>query len=330
MKKFNITDFSIKWGFLIVMVVLFAAFSLLQPAFISAGNLFNILLSVCIFGTMALGETFVLITDGMDLSIGSTAALSVMVSAYLMVVLEFGGAVTILLVLGIGVVIGLFIGFLIVKIKIPDLLATLGMMFLIQGVQYIPSGGLSIGRGAIIKNGKEAMGHFSEGFKFLGQGRLLKIIPVPVLIMVGVAILVYIILSKTKFGRIFYAIGGNPEAARLVGVNVNKYKVIAYVSSSFIASLAGILLAARVGRGDVGSEGTLLMDSIAAALIGYAVLGARKPNPFGTIVGAIFIGMLMNGLTMLSMQYFWQDFIKGSVLVAALIFTFGISKKQGS
>lgn len=329
MKKLDITGFSIKWGFLIIMAVLFVAFSLLQPVFIDPGNLFNILLSICIFGTMALGETATLIINGMDLSIGSTAALSVMVSAYLMVVLEMGGFVTILIVLGIGIIIGLFNGFLIVKVKIPDLLATLGTMFLIQGLQYIPSGGLSIGRGAVIRNGKEAMGHFSEGFKFLGQGRLLKIIPVPVLIVIVAAILVYVILSRTKYGRIFYAIGGNPEAARLVGVNVNKYKVIAYVFSSFLASLAGILLAARVGRGDVGSQGTLLMDAIAAALIGYAVLGVRKPNPFGTLVGAIFIGMLMNGLTMLSMQYFWQDFIKGCVLVAALAFTFGISKKQG-
>jgi len=322
------TEFAIKWGFLIVMAVLFLVFGIVEPAFWQAGNLFNILLSVCIFGTMALGETFVMVIDGMDLSIGSTAALSVMIAAYCMVVLEMGGLITIIICLALGLLIGFINGILIVKVKIPPLLATLGMMFLVQGLQLIPSGGRSIGRGAILGNGKEAMGRFSVGFKYLGQGRILKIIPIPVLIMIVVALVVFMVLSRTKYGRTFYAIGGNVEATRLVGANVNRYTIIAYMASGFIASLAGILLAARVGRGDVGSQGTLLMDAIGAALIGYAVLGARRPNPFGTIVGAIFIGMLMNGLTMMSMQYFWQDFLKGCVLVAALIFTFGLQDKK--
>ncbi len=324
----KVTDFAIKWGFLIVMGSLFLIFGLVEPAFWSPGNLFNILLSVCIFGTMALGETFVLVIDGMDLSIGSTAALSVMIAAYCMVVLEMGGFITVIICLILGLLIGLINGFLIVKVKIPPLLATLGMMFLVQGLQLIPSGGRSIGRGAILGNGKEAMGQFSEGFKELGQGRILGIIPVPVLIMIFVALFVFVVLSRTKYGRTFYAIGGNAEATRLVGANVNKFTMVAYMASGLIAALAGVLLAARVGRGDVGSQGTLLMDAIGSALIGFAVLGARRPNPFGTIVGAIFIGMLMNGLTMLSMQYFWQDFLKGCVLVAALAFTFGLQKKR--
>ena len=106
------------------------------------------------------------------------------------------------------------------------------------------------------------------------------------------------------------------------------YRILAYIISGFVASFAGIVLAARVGRGDVSSGGTLLMDAIASALIGYAVLGAQKPNPFGTIVGAIFIGMLINGLTMLNVPYYTQDFIKGCVLVTALAFTFGLSKRK--
>ena len=326
MSKF--TDYAIKWGFLVVMAILFLVFGLVEPAFWNPGNLFNILLSVCIFGTMALGETFVLVIDGMDLSIGSTAALSVMIAAYCMVVLEMNGFVTVLICLALGLFIGFINGFLIVKVKIPPLLASLGMMFLVQGLQLIPSGGRSIGKGAILGNGKEAMGQFSEGFKSLGQGRIGGIIPIPVLIMVLVAVFVFIVLSRTKHGRTFYAIGGNAEATRLVGANVKRYTMIAYMASGLIASLAGVLLAARVGRGDVGSQGTLLMDAIGSALIGYAVLGARRPNPFGTIVGAIFIGMLMNGLTMMSMQYFWQDFLKGCVLVAALTFTFGLQKKK--
>ena len=201
-------------------------------------------------------------------------------------------------------------------------------MFLVQGLQLIPSAGRSIGNGMTLANGKTATGVFDEGFKFLGQGRLFDIIPVPVAFMFIIAVIVFIVLSLTRYGRIFYAIGGNSEAARLVGVNIYKYRILSYIISGFVASFAGIVLAARVGRGDVSSGGTLLMDAIASALIGYAVLGAQKPNPFGTIIGAIFIGMLINGLTMLNVPYYTQDFIKGCVLVTALAFTFGLSKRK--
>jgi simple sugar transport system permease protein len=180
----------------------------------------------------------------------------------------------------------------------------------------------------ILPNGEEAEGVFSEGFLYLGQGRLFDMIPIPVIFMLFIAILIYIILNRTRWGRIFYAIGGNAEAARLVGANVNKYKVMAYVISGVTSSIGGILLAARVGRGDVSSGNGLLLDAVGAALIGFAVLGAKKPNPFGTIVGAIFVGMLLNGLTMLNMPYYTQDFIKGCVLVGALAFTFGLAKQR--
>ena len=120
--------------------------------------------------------------------------------------------------------------------------------------------------------------------------------------------------------------GSNSEAARLVGARVDRYRIMAYVLSGGIAGLGGLVLAARVGRGDVQSGGTLLLDAIGSALIGFAVLGVRRPNPFGTIVGAVFLGMLLNGLSMQGMQYFVQDFVKGIVLVAALAFTFGLSK----
>lgn len=328
MNKKIITHFSIRYGFLIIMVLLFIFFSITRPVFISYSNLFSILLGITIYAILALGETFPLIVNGMDLSIGAVASLSVMVSSYCMVILELGGHYAIIICLCMGAAIGLINGLLIVKLKIPDLLTTLGMMFLVQGLQLIPSAGRSIGNGMTLPNGETAKGVFDEGFKFLGQGRLFDIIPVPVAFMFIIAIIVFIVLSLTRYGRIFYAIGGNSEAARLVGVNIYKYRILAYIISGFVASFAGIVLAARVGRGDVSSGGTLLMDAIASALIGYAVLGAQKPNPFGTIVGAIFIGMLINGLTMLNVPYYTQDFIKGCVLVTALAFTFSLSKRK--
>ena len=327
MNKKTITHFSIRYGFLIIMVLLFIFFSITRPVFISASNLFSILLGITIYAILALGETFPLIVNGMDLSIGAVASLSVMVSSYCMVILELKGYYAIIICLLMGATIGLINGLLIVKLKIPDLLTTLGMMFLVQGLQLIPSAGRSIGNGMTLPNGETARGVFDEGFKFLGQGRLFDTIPVPVAFMFIIAIIVFVVLSLTRYGRIFYAIGGNSEAARLVGVNIYKYRILSYIISGFVASFAGIVLAARVGRGDVSSGGTLLMDAIASALIGYAVLGAQKPNPFGTIVGAIFIGMLINGLTMLNVPYYTQDFIKGCVLVIALAFTFVFSKK---
>ena len=328
MNKKTITHFSIRYGFLIIMALLFIFFSITRPVFISSSNLFSILLGITIYAILALGETFPLIVNGMDLSIGAVASLSVMVSSYCMVILELKGYYAIIICLLMGAAIGLINGLLIVKLKIPDLLTTLGMMFLVQGLQLIPSAGRSIGNGMTLPNGETAKGVFDEGFKFLGQGRLFDTIPVPVAFMFIIAIIVFVVLSLTRYGRIFSAIGGNSEAARLVGVNIYKYRILSYIISGFVASFAGIVLAARVGRGDVSSGGTLLMDAIASALIGYAVLGAQKPNPFGTIVGAIFIGMLINGLTMLNVPYYTQDFIKGCVLVIALAFTFGLSKRK--
>ncbi len=324
----KLTAFSIKYGFLIVMALSFIGFGLVQPAFWNGSNLFSILLGVTVYAILALGVTFTLVTDGLDLSVGATAAMSVMMASYSMVVLDLSGTAAFVICILIGAAIGLLNGLLIVKLRIPDLLATLGTMFLIQGLQLIPSGGRSIGTGMILPDGEEAEGMFSDSFLFLGQGRLFDMIPVPVIMMLALAIIVYIVLDHTRWGRIFYAIGGNAEAARLAGAKVDRYRILVYVISGIIASFGGIILAARVGRGDVSSGTGLLLDAVGAALIGFAVLGARRPNAFGTIVGAVFVGMLLNGLTMLNLPYFWQDFIKGTVLVAALAFTFSLAKQR--
>ena len=324
----NFKAFAIKYGFLIVMAASFIGFGLAEPAFWSWSNMFSILLGITIVGILAIGVTFTLIVDGFDLSIGSTAAISVMISSYVMVVLNLHYLVAIAVAVFLGFLIGLTNGLLIVKAKIPDLLATLGMMFLIQGLQLIPSAGMSIGTGMMLPNGTEAEGEFAQQFLYLGQGRLFGLIPVPVIAFALLAILAYFVLQYTKWGRILYAIGGNEKAVKLAGVNVERYKIAAYIISGTVAAIGGVLLSARIGRGDVTSGGGLLLDAVAAALIGYAVMGLKKPNALGSVVGVIFIGMLLNGLTMLSLPYYTQDFIKGLVLVAALIFTFGLSKSE--
>jgi len=222
---------------------------------------------------------------------------------------------------------------LIVKMKVPDLLATLGMMFLLIGLQRIPTEGRSIATGMKLPNGETTVGKFSPEFLWLGRHRfdffIENLIPVSVLILIGVAILCWILLELTRHGRLMYAIGSNQRAAALAGTNVNKYKIIAYMISGVLASVGGILLAARLGRGDIASGNNLLLDAVAAALIGFAVLGAAKPNAFGTAIGALFVGVLLQGLTMMNAPYYTQDFVKGAVLVIALVFTFVLTGRRG-
>ena len=149
------------------------------------------------------------------------------------------------------------------------------------------------------------------------------------IVLLVIGFLVWGFMELTRHGRLMYAIGSNERAASLAGVSVNKYKILAYMISGVLASVGGILLAARLGRGDIASGNNLLLDSVAAALIGFAVLGAAKPNAFGTIIGALFIGILLQGLTMMNAPYYTQDFVKGAVLVVALVFTFALSRRGG-
>ncbi|GFM84778.1 ABC transporter [Pseudomonas cichorii] len=319
--------FTIHYGLLLLLALVVVLFSVLEPAFLRVGNLFIILQSVSIVALLALGVTLSMSVGGLDLSIGAVAAMSLMCASYVMVVLDWGPLPAIFISLACGALVGLLNGFLIVRMGVPDILATLGSMFLIIGLQLIPTGGRSIAVGMTLPNGDEASGSFSAAFLAIGRARLWDTVPVPVLVMLVVALLVWGFLELTRFGRVFYAIGGNERAARLAGAPVEKYKLLAYVLSALLASLGGLLLAARLGRGDVSSGNGLVLDALGAALIGFAVLGARKPNAFGTLVGALLVATLLNGLTMLNAPYYTQDFVKGAVLVLALMFTFGLAQR---
>jgi len=326
-------DLAIRYGFLTLLFGLVVYFSLAAEGFVSPFSAVFIFQSVAITGILALGVTFTLVVDGFDLSIGSTATSALMLSAYVMVVLEMGAFAAVLACLVMGALVGLVNGFLIVKMKVPDLLATLGMMFLLIGLQRIPTEGRSIATGMKLPGGETAAGKFSPEFMWLGRHRfdffIDNLIPVSVVILLIVAVLVWMFLEKTRHGRLMYAIGSNQRAASLAGANVNKYKIIAYMISGVLASVGGILLAARLGRGDIASGNNLLLDSVAAALIGFAVLGVAKPNAFGTLVGALFVGVLLQGLTMMNAPYYTQDFVKGAVLVIALVFTFVLTDRRG-
>jgi len=322
-------DTLIRYGFLALLFGLVIFFSVATNGFATPQAAVFIFQSVAITGILALGVTATLVVGGFDLSIGSVATSAMMAAAYVMVVLEQNAFVAVIACLAIGALVGLVNGLIIVYMRVPDLLATLGMMFLLLGLQRIPTEGRSIAAGMTLPDGSTAGGTFSPNFLALGRHRfdffLPDLVPVSVVVLIVLAILIWFFLEYTRFGRMMYAVGSNPRAAELAGAPVKAYKIWAYVISGVFASIGGILLAARLGRGDIASGNNLLLDAVAAALIGFAVLGAAKPNAFGTAIGALFVGVLLQGLTMMNVPYYTQDFVKGAVLVIALIFTFSLS-----
>lgn len=310
--------------FLLFGLIIF--YSLVQPAFLNVNNLLSILQAVSVVAILGVGVTVTLSVGGFDLSIGAVAASSVMAASYAMIVWGLNVWLTVPVVLVFGALVGLFNAFLIVRLRVPDLLATLSTMFLLSGLQLIPTAGRSISSGLILPDGTTAAGAYDPAFLLIGRSNFGGV-PVAVIIMLVVAAVLFVLTERTRIGRLLYATGGNEVAARLAGANTARLKTWAYVISSVLASLGGVIIAARVGRGDVSSGASMLMDAVAASLIGYAVLGVRRPNVFGTMVGAIFVGVLLNGLTMLNFPYYTQDFVKGAVLVGALALTYGLGRK---
>lgn len=312
-------------GIFLILIGLVTLFTVLQPVFLRAANLLDILEAVSVTALLGLGITVSLAVGGFDLS-GSTAAMGVMTAAYAQVVWSFGAMETVLLVLSVGVLIGLFNSLLIIVLRVPDLLATLGTLFLVGGLQLIPSGGNSIATGMMFADGSSANGVFAPHFLLLGRARLFGLVPLPVIVLAVVALLLWVLMERLRWGRAIYAVGGNELAAHLAGAPTARLRMAAYVLSGLLAALGGVLLAARVGRGDIMTGGSLLQDGFASALIGFAVLNLRRPNVLGTVVGAILVGVLLNGLTMLNAPYYTQDFIKGAVLVASLALTYRLER----
>jgi simple sugar transport system permease protein len=314
--RHQLFEFLYKWGMLLTVIALIALFGIASDNFLDPNNIINILRSIAIVTVIAIGVSISLSVGGFDLSVGSTASLANALVVSLFVWYGFGTTGAIVLTLLICTLVGLFNAFLIVVLKIPDMLATLASLFVIQGVAMTYSYGGSITQNMVLPNGDMAEGLIPEVFSSLGQ------VPVIVLIMLAVTVVVQLFLSLTKHGRRMYAIGGNPEAARLSGIRTVRYRVAAYVISALLASLGGILLASRIGSSQVNAGGGYLMDAVAAAYIGFSLAGSGKPNALGTLVGAVILGVLQNGLVMLSVPYYAMDIIKGLVLALALAITY--------
>ncbi|KHS90384.1 sugar ABC transporter permease [Pectobacterium brasiliense] len=314
--RHHVFEFLYKWGMLITVVALITLFGLASENFLDPYNIINILRSIAIVTVIAIGVSISLSIGGFDLSVGSTASLANALVISLFVWHGFGTTGAIVLTLLLCTLVGLFNAFLIVVLKIPDMLATLASLFVIQGVAMTYSYGGSITQNMVLPSGEMAEGVIPEFFATLGQ------VPVIVVIMLVVTVLVQLYLSLTKHGRRMYAIGGNPEAARLAGIRTARYRVQAYVFSSLLAALGGILLASRIGSSQVNAGGGYLMDAVAAAYIGFSLAGSGKPNALGTLLGAVILGVLQNGLVMISVPYYAMDIIKGLVLALALAMTY--------
>ena len=322
-------QFLFKYGAIALLALIIFYFSTVSDAFLTYGNFSDIMRSISIVTLLALGVTFTLVVDGFDLSVGSTMSLSTVVTASLMLWYDMPLWLVLLLPLLIGVLAGAVNSFLIVVLGIPDLLATLSMMYIVAGLHRTYTEGYSIYNNMPLTSGGTAPGQLSDAFLWIGQGQMLGL-PVPVWIMVVLVLASYLILNHTRWGRVLYMTGGNAEAATLSGVNVKKVKFTAYVVSGIFASMAGILFTARVGSGQIDAGAPLMMEAVAAVFVGYSVLGAGKPNALGTFFGAAVIGILLNGLTILNLPYYAFDIIKGGVLVAALAVTYVYAKKKFS
>jgi len=324
-KKTQAVNFIAKWGVLLTIVILVAAFSITMPTFLSISNITTILRAVCIVTIVAIGMTFSLTVNGIDLSVGSAATLSNTVCMTFLIWFSFGATVpgtlaAILFTVVIALSIALVNVILIVKLKIFDMLATLATMFMFEGVAMTYAGGGSINERMVRPDGTAATGTVPAFLRMMGRE------PWIIIIMLLLVALAFLFLTYTKHGRYMYAVGANAEAARLSGINVQKYRALAYVFSAVLASIGGILIGARVGNAQLNSGSPYLMGAVAAAHIGISVAGIGRPNAFGTLAGAILIGVLENGLIMASVPYYAVNIFKGLVLAIALALNY-IRKK---
>lgn len=317
------SNFVTRWGTIVTVVLLFIVFtfgnwdsSVQGSMFLTTSNMVTILRAISITAIIAIGLTFSLAVDGMDLSIGACANLAdtFIMTMFVWYNLSVGVSITltILACLSIAAVNSI----LIVKLKIPDMVAALSVMFMFQGVALTYSNGGAITERMTRPDGSQAPGLVPEAFRALGTE------PWLIIIMLCVVAFAIFFLGYTKHGRYMYAVGGNPEAAKLSGIPVAKYKIAAYFLSAGFAALGGICLAARVGTAQVSAGDAYLMPSVAAAYIGFSVMGSGKANAVGTLMGAILVGILENGLIMMAVPYYAMNIVKGIVLAVALAMTY--------
>jgi ribose transport system permease protein len=295
-----------RFGALIGLLAIILALSFLSPSFLSLSNLLNVLRQVSINALIAFGMTFVILTGGIDLSVGSILALS---SAIVAQLLASGmGFIPVLLIgLLIGALLGLFNGLVITQGKVAPFIVTLATMTVYRGLTLVFTDGRPI----------TGMGN-DLAFQLFGRGYFFGI-PVPVITMLITFFLLYFLLRKTTFGRKTYAIGGNEEAAILAGIRVSRVKWLIYTLAGLLSALAGVILTSRLNSAEPTAGTSYELDAIAAVVLGGTSLSGGKGSIVGTLIGALIIGTLNNGLNLLGVSSFYQLVVKGLVILIAIL-----------
>jgi inositol transport system permease protein len=328
--KIDIIGFLARFAPLIFLIVLMAAFALGEPRFLTPLNLFNVLRQVSIYGVLAVGMTFVILTAGIDLSIGSLVAFAGLVAGAVskggisnrftvgagQEAASYGWYLAALASIAVGLVGGFLQGFAITRLKVPPFVVTLGGMSAFRG-------------GALLFASGGPISGFEPGFVWMGQGRVLGQLPVPVVIFLAFAVLAHIVLRYTRYGRQVYAVGGNPEAARLSGLNVRAVTTSVYVIMGFFAGLGAFVLAARLNSAEAVAGTGYELTVIASVVIGGTSLFGGVGTIFGTVIGTILIGVLLNGLVLMNVSAYIQQIIIGIIIVLAVAFdTFAKSRRR--
>ena len=296
------------------IVVEAVVFAVIAPQFLSVPNLVNVALSIAITGILAVGMTMVILTGGIDLSVGSVVALAGVAAATLASGGESGVALGVAAALGIGLAVGLFNGLVIAHFRVPPFVTTLAMLTICRGLAFVITGGRSIG-------------NLPESFNYVGRERVLGL-PLPVILMALVFAAGWFLLRRTIIGRYIYAVGGNPRAAFYAGVNTKRVTALTYVLNGLLVGLAGYVLASRLGAGVPNSGIQYELDVIAAVVVGGTSLTGGQGSVIGTFWGAVFIGVLNNGLNLAGVDPYMQKIALGVVLLLAVLAD-QAGKKQG-
>ena len=314
MMKTNLLTFLKRFQSLLALGLMILVLSLTTDKFLTTDNTLNILRQICANLCLSLGMTIIILSGGIDLSVGAVLALAGAVAAGLLkngfavpgteIFVEVTCSGAILAGLFVGIIMGGFNGVVITRFQLPPFVATLGMLSIARGLTMLWTGGFPITR-------------LGDSFDYMGTGRLVGV-PLPVLISGVLVILLLILMQRTRFGRNVYAVGGNERAATLSGLNVNRIKFLVYLLGGALAAVAGLLVTARLDSATPNAGLGYELDSIAAVVIGGTSLSGGRGTIIGTVLGCLIIGVLNNGLVLLEVSPFWQQVIKGLVILIAV------------
>lgn len=308
-KKINYKELLLRAKSAIGLVALVIVFTILSPRFFNYYNLTNVLRQTSLNAVIAVGMTYVILTGGIDLSVGSILAFSSAITCGLLKS-NMPLAISIIIGLAVGTLLGMFNGFVTIKWNIPPFIATFAMMTIARGLTLVYT------------NGQPITG-LNEAFSFIGNGYIGPI-PVPIIITILIFIIAYYFLKNNKIGRYVYATGGNMQAAKLAGINTNKIILFVYSLSGLLASISGLILASRLNSASPTAGNGYELDAIAAVVLGGTSLAGGEGSLIGTLIGTIIIGVLNNGLDLLNVSPFYQSIAKGIVILLAI----AIDKKK--